>query len=130
MRVLAVVTDQMRAELLRQLAPLEMTVVCAGRALEVASILSRESAFQVVILPASLPDGESWALWGEICLIDPRPEVLVYSRSATFQLWTGVLDTGGFDVIVHPFSDLEIQNAVLRAVRSFKERRAGKRSAK
>ena len=129
-RVLAVVPDQMQAELLKQLAPLKMTVVCVGRALEVASILSREPAFQVVILPASSSDGEWWALWGELCLLDPRPEILVYARSASFQLWTGVLDMGGFDVIVQPFSDLDIQRAVLRAARCFKERRAGKRSTK
>ncbi len=128
-RVLAVVPDQMQAELLRQLAPLKVTVVCAAGAVEVASILDRGPAFQVVILPASSSDGEWWSLWGEICLLDPRPEILVYERSATFQLWTGVLDMGGFDVIVHPFSDLEIQNAVVRAARSFKERQDGNRSA-
>ena len=32
---------------------------------------------------------------------------------------------GGFDVIEYPFSDLEIQGAVLRAIHCFKER-AGK----
>jgi hypothetical protein len=129
-RVLAVVPDQMQAELLKQLAPLKVTVVCVGRPLEVACILDREPAFHVVILPASSSDGEWWALWGELGLLDPRPEILVYARSATFQLWTGVLDMGGFDVIVEPFLNLEIQGAVLRAVRCFKERQAGNRSRK
>lgn len=129
-RVLAVVPDQIQAKLLRQLAPLKVTVVCVGRALEVAYILDGEPSFQVVILPASSSDGEWWALWGELSLLDPRPEILVYARSPTFQLWTGVLDMGGFDVIVEPFSDIEIQSAVLRAVRCFQERLAGRRSRK
>lgn len=122
MRVLAVVPEQMQPDLLRQLAPLKISVVCAGRALEVARFISQGAVFQVALLPAACSDTEWWALWGEVCLIDPRPEILVYSRSTTFQLWTGVLDMGGFDVIVYPFSDLEIQSSVLRAVRSFKER--------
>jgi len=129
-RVLAVVPEQMQPELLRQLAPLKISVVCAGRALEVARFISQGAVFQIAILPAASSDTEWWALWGEVCLIDPRPEILVYSRSTTFQLWTGVLDMGGFDVIAYPFSDLEIQSAVLRAVRSFKPRLAKQRAAR
>jgi len=47
---------------------------------------------------------------------------LVYAHTASFQLWSGVLEVGGYDVIVEPFTDEEIQRAVLRAARSFKER--------
>ena len=122
MRVLAAVPEQMQPELLRQLASLKISVVCAERAVEVARLIGQGAVFQVAILPASSSDTEWWALWGEVCLIDPRPEILVYARSANFQLWTGVLDMGGFDLIVYPFSDLEIQSGVLRAVRSFRER--------
>jgi DNA-binding NtrC family response regulator len=121
-RVLAVIPEEMQPALLRQLAPLKMTVVCAGRALEITRLVERGAVFQVAILPSASSDAEWWALWGELSLIDPRPEILVYARSTTFQLWTGVLDMGGFDVIVQPFSDAEIQDAVLRAVRCFKER--------
>jgi hypothetical protein len=48
---------------------------------------------------------------------------LVYAQSANFQLWSGVLESGGYDVIVAPFTDREIQGAVLRAAASFEERR-------
>lgn len=138
-RVLAVVPEHMREELLLQLAPLDMTVVCAGRALDVVRLINRGAIFHVVIVPAAsfpadtspaLPsDDEWWALWGELSLFDPRPEILVYARANTFQLWTGVLDVGGFDVVVHPFSDLAIQKAVLRAVQWFKERPRRNRAA-
>ena len=81
MRVLAVLPEQMQPELLRQLAPLKMTVVCAARALEIARLISQGAVFEVAILPAASSDAEWWALWGELCLIDPRPEILVYARS-------------------------------------------------
>jgi PleD family two-component response regulator len=59
-------------------------------------------------------------LWAEIGLLDPRPEIVVYSQTSSFRLWSGVLEMGGFDVIVEPFTDKELQGAVLRAARSFK----------
>jgi FixJ family two-component response regulator len=34
-----------------------------------------------------------------------------------------VLEAGGYDVIVEPFTDQEIQGAVVRAAASFEERR-------
>ena len=93
----------MRPALFKQLAPLKLNVVCAERALEIARLVSQEDVFQVAILPAASSHAESWAIWGEVCLIDPRPEILVYSQVTSFQLWTAVLDMGGFDVIVQPF---------------------------
>lgn len=120
----------MQPGLLRQLAPLKLTVVCATRALEIARLISHGAVFEVAILPAASSQAELWALWGELCLIDPRPEILVYAQAASFQLWTGVLDMGGFDVIEYPFSDVEIQGAVLCAVDSFKERTRGNQSPK
>ena len=129
MRVLAVLSEQMQPVLLRQLAPLKLTVVCATRALEIARLISQGAVFEVAILPAASSHAEWWALWGELCLIDPRPEILVYAQATSFQLWTGVLDMGGFDVIEHPFSDIEIQRAVLRAIHCFKERTGRSESA-
>lgn len=121
-RVLAVLPEQMQPVLLRQLAPPRLTVVCAARALEIARLISKGAVFEVALLPAASSHAEWWALWGEHCLIDPPPEILVYAEATSFQLWTGVLDMGGFDVIEYPFSDVEIQGAVLRAIHCFKER--------
>jgi hypothetical protein len=55
-------------------------------------------------------------------LLNRLPAILVYAREATFQLWSGVLESGGYDVIVEPISDEELQGAVLRAAKSFEER--------
>ena len=123
-RILAVGSGEMQARLARQLAPLQTRIERVSRAGEIARFVSDGEIFNVAIVPVTLPSAEWWAVWGELCLLNPRPAILVYARAATFELWTSVLDLGGYDVIVEPFSEREIQKAVLRAAQSFKERPA------
>ena len=112
----------MRTAVARQLEPLNPLIEYICKAGEIAHFVSAGDIFDVAILPEMLPDGDWWAWWGEICLLTPSPAILVYARAATFELWTGVLDLGGYDLIVEPFSNHEIQQAVLRAAQSFRER--------
>jgi len=112
----------MRATLARQLAVLNVKIERVAKASEIARIIGNGDIFDVAILPAALPNAEWWAFWSELSLLNPRPAILVYARAATFELWTSVLDMGGFDVIVEPFSDREIQEAVLRAAQSFRDK--------
>jgi DNA-binding response OmpR family regulator len=121
-RILAVVTDEMQTAIARQLEPLNVRIEHVTKATEIARLASAGNIFDVAILPAVLPNSEWWAFWGELCLFTPRPAILVCARAATFELWTSVLDLGGYDVIVEPFSDREIKEAVLRAAQSFKDK--------
>jgi DNA-binding NtrC family response regulator len=121
--VFALASAEMQRELRRQLAPLGVTLVFIERAAELSYITRGQASFHVALLPAALPDADWWALWGSISLLNPRPALLVYAHTANFQLWSGVLEVGGYDVIVEPFTDREIQGAVLRAAASFEERR-------
>ncbi|QNI33559.1 hypothetical protein H7849_06340 [Alloacidobacterium dinghuense] len=121
-RILAVVSDEIWITIARQLAPLHPKIERAARAAGVARLVNDGKTFEVAILPAELPNAEWWAVWGEISSINPCPAILVYTRSATFELWTSVLDLGGYDLIVEPFSDQEIQEAVHRAAQSFRDR--------
>lgn len=73
-------------------------------------------------ITATFSDADWWELWGTLRLLNRRQAILVYAHEATFQLWSGVLESGGDDVIVEPFSDEELQGAVLRAADSFEER--------
>jgi hypothetical protein len=121
-RVLALIPIEMQGRIRRQLAGPGMSIDFISKAAEVSHLALSRTSYHVALLPAALPGNGWWALWGEITLLNPRPEILVYAQTASFQLWSGVLEVGGYDVIVEPFTDDEIQRAVLRAARSFKER--------
>jgi hypothetical protein len=45
----------------------------------------------------------------------------VYSKTTSFELWMGVLESGGYDVIVEPFSIVELLEAVQLAASSVPE---------
>lgn len=122
LRILAVVPSSRRDELSRQLAPLNAAVLFVARSVEAATAIREGEVFQVALLPACLSDTDWWELWGVLALMNPRPALLVYAREATFQLWSGVLELGGCDVIVEPFSDEELRDAVLRTAKCFEER--------
>ena len=106
-----------------ELAPLRVTVIFIERAAELSYITRGQASYHVALCLPALPDADWWALWGSISLLNPRPALLVYAHTANFQLWSGVLEARGYDVIVEPFTDREIQGAVLRAAASFEERR-------
>jgi DNA-binding NtrC family response regulator len=122
-RLLAMVPVDVQGQIQGQLASLGVTIDFISRAAEVSQLALRRNSYQVALLPAVLPDNGWWSVWGEITLLNPRPEILVYAHKATFQLWSGVLEIGGYDVIVEPFTEEELQRAVTRAARSFEERR-------
>lgn len=119
LRILLVVPAERRRELARQLEPLNAQLVFADPSGDRKEPIGEDDVFQVAILPATLTDTAWWKLWGVLGLLNKRPAMLVYAREATFQLWSGVLESGGYDVIVEPFCDAEIRHAVLQAAQSF-----------
>jgi DNA-binding response OmpR family regulator len=119
--ILAVMPPDRGAAIARQLAPLKAELLFVSRSAEAAVAIREDEVFQVALLPASLCDTDWWELWGVLALLIQRPAILVYTHKATFQLWSGVLDSGGYELIVEPFSDEELQGAVLRAAKSFEE---------
>jgi hypothetical protein len=126
-RMLALVPAEMQGQVVRALAPLSTRIDFISTAAEVSHLVLSSTSYQIALLPAALSDNGWWSLWGEIALLHPRPEILVYAQNATFELWSGVLEIGGHDVIAEPFSGDELRRAVSRAVRSFAERGARER---
>jgi hypothetical protein len=122
LRILLVIPAERRREITRQLQPLNAELVFADPSGQTEEGMEEDDIFQVAILPASLNDTAWWKLWGVLGLLSKRPAILVYARETSFQLWSGVLESGGYDVIVEPFSDAEIRNAVRRAAENFEER--------
>jgi hypothetical protein len=127
-RILALIPIGMQGQIRRQLAPLGVTIDFISKAAEVSHLALSQTSYPVALLPAALPDNGWWSLWGEIALLNPRPEILVYAHTASFQLWSGVLEIGGYDVIVEPFTDEELRRAVIRAANSFAERCSNEQS--
>jgi hypothetical protein len=119
MRILLVMPAERRREITRQLRPLNAELVFADPSGRTEEPIKEDDIFQVAILPATLTDTAWWELWGVLELLNKRPAILVYAREASFQLWSGVLESGGYDVIVEPFSSSEICAAVSRAAESF-----------
>jgi DNA-binding response OmpR family regulator len=121
-RILAMVPLERQKQIQNHLAPLGMTIDFISKAAEVSQLALAETTYDVALLPAALPDHDWWSLWGEIAQLNPRPEILVYAHKPTFQLWSGVLEAGGYDVLVEPLTAEELQRAVLRAAKSFAEK--------
>jgi DNA-binding NtrC family response regulator len=122
LRILALVPTEMQEQIRNQLAPLAAIVDFISWAAELSSLDFSDKLYQVVLLPAALPDSGWWNLWAQITLLHPRPEILVYAHTASFQLWSGVLELGGYDVIIEPFTDEDIRSTILRAAKSFQQR--------
>jgi FixJ family two-component response regulator len=120
-RLVAFAPVEMHVRIRRLLASIGVAVDFISHPVEL-SHLARQNSYQVALLPASLADTGWWFLWGELSLLHPRPAVLVYAQTASFQLWSDVLEVGGHDLILDPFTDEELQGAVLRAAKSFSDR--------
>lgn len=79
-----------------------------------------ESFYAVALIPSgSLPPEQWWNLWGYLQAMEPRPSVLVYAIRSDFEMWTSVLDAGGFDVIVAPFTKEKLRAAISAAIGDF-----------
>ena len=121
-RMLALVPAEMQARIVNALAPLGARIDFISTAAEVSHLVLSSTSYHVALLPAALSDNGWWTLWGEIALLHPRPAILVYAQNASFELWSGVLEIGGHDVIAESFSGQELRRAVSRAASSFAER--------
>jgi FixJ family two-component response regulator len=83
---------------------------------------ARQKIHAVVLIPASLPTHEWWNLWGLLSAMEPQPSILVYTLSSDFPMWSGVLEAGGFDVLVAPFRESNLRRAIESATNYFYQR--------
>jgi len=84
---------------------------------------SAERIYAVALIPSTgfLPE-EWWTTWGCLNDMEPRPSVLIYALRSDFEMWTSVLESGGFDVIVAPFTAEKLRKAIASAVAEFSRR--------
>jgi DNA-binding NtrC family response regulator len=81
-----------------------------------------DGRYSVVLVPGALPAHEWWHVWGLLTTIDPQPSILVYALNSDFHMWSGVLEVGGFDVIVAPFTAAKLRVAITSAAEFFVRR--------
>jgi FixJ family two-component response regulator len=119
--VLALIPYEMQLQMrhLRRAVVGELTI--CGNADDFAKH-SRERIYDVALVPASLPAQEWWSLWGLLSTMEPQPSILVYTLSSDFPMWSGVLEAGGFDVLVAPFTEAKLRTAVESATDYFHHR--------
>jgi len=122
-RILAVLSSDSEGKIRHELSRLNMISTCVNHAEELGHFVRNGEVYEVALLPASLPDMDWWTVWGEIGLLDYRPAILVYTHTASFQLWSGVLEAGGYDVLVEPFTHERLKEAVMRAALNFEQQR-------
>lgn len=75
----------------------------------------RSRHWAVVVTEAVLPDGS----WRDVLDVMPGellPPLLVTARLADEQLWSDVLQLGGFDVLAQPFDVSEVQRVLMQAL--------------
>lgn len=119
-RLLAVVSSDFKDQMRQYLDSPEMSPAFVSRAEELRHLVRDGEIYEVALLPAALPEGiDWWTIWGELALLARRPIILVYAPSANFHLWSEVLDAGGYDVVVEPYTSERLREAVRCAALSF-----------
>jgi DNA-binding NtrC family response regulator len=117
-KVLAIAPAELKEKLERQISSFGMVPVVVANSSQLAPYIRTGEQYQVVLLPASLPNTEQWwTIWGEVAMLSPKPAILVYAQTATFELWSSVLEVGGYDVIVEPLTDEKLKEALFRAAK-------------
>lgn len=123
--IVVLAQETIEEEIRRALGGSRMTIHYVRLIQEVAALRQQGLEVQVFLLPDTLIGNDWWELWGEIMLFERQPEIIVYSRAPTFELWTGVLDLGGVDVVTVPIQEQEIKIAVSSALEDFYQRILG-----
>ena len=77
---------------------------------------SSGKSYGVALIPAGGFTSEQWwQIWGSVNGMEPRPSLLVYAMRSDFQMWSSVLEAGGYDVIVAPFTETKLRHALQSA---------------
>jgi|SRR5579871_469054 len=77
------------------------------------------TTIQVVITSRELPDGDWKKVLENLRRMQRPPQLIVTSRTADEQLWSEVLNCGGYDVLPQPFERDEIERVIAAARRHY-----------
>ncbi|WP_114207345.1 hypothetical protein [Acidisarcina polymorpha] len=114
-RVIALAEIVAQGDLVGLLHSLEVKVYLAEKLTDLPRVPPAPGFRDIILLPAECPDGEAWIINGVLSQYMSRPAFLVYGRTVDFARWSGVLDSGGTDLITFPFNAETLRTALERA---------------
>ena len=94
-----------------------------ARSREAAARLLRARPVPVIVCDCTLPDGGWKDVLEEAAALPHPPVVIVTSRLADDQLWSEVMNLGGYDVLEKPFNLSELVRVVSLAWLAWKDQR-------
>ncbi|HYZ83811.1 MAG TPA: hypothetical protein VE621_05390 [Bryobacteraceae bacterium] len=80
---------------------------------------------EVVVTERDLPDGD----WADVLIVSRTSPLVVASRQADDELWTTVLNIGGYDVLRKPFEPDEVVRVLSMATFHSQRRRPAGRAS-
>ena len=111
-RVLAPAEILAQGDLVGLLTSLEVQVHLAEKLTDLPRVPPAPGYSDIILLPGDCPNGEAWIINSVLSQYVSRPAFLVYGRTVDFARWSGVLDSGGTDLITFPF-DVETLRTAL-----------------
>jgi DNA-binding NtrC family response regulator len=112
---LVIMPSERSPRFLRYLAGLQARTLTAVTCSEAAAALRNEPDVDVIVTDLVLADGSWCDVLNLTANLHPEARVVVCARLADERLWTDVLEAGGFDIVVEPFQELEVQRIVTQA---------------
>ncbi|MFT4113007.1 hypothetical protein [Silvibacterium sp.] len=116
--VLALVPVATQARIAQSLAPVVGQISFCSDASEISHMPKNCACFDVLIVPATLLEEESWPTWQNLWLTNPRQTILAYTPRADFHMWSSALEQGCYDLILEPFQEETLRESVLCAYAS------------
>ena len=120
-RVIALAEVVAQGDLVALLRSLEVQVHLVEKLTDLPRVPPAEGMKDIILLPDQCPDGEVWIINGVLSQYIHRPAFLVYGRTVDFARWSGVLDSGGTDIITSPFHIEQLRTALEHAAEKMVE---------
>ncbi len=114
-RVIALAEIVAKGDLVAVLRSLGVQVYLTEKLTDLPRVPPAPGLKDIILLPGECPDGEAWIINGVLSQYVSRPAFLVYGRTVDFARWSGVLDSGGTDLITFPFDVDTLRTALERA---------------
>jgi FixJ family two-component response regulator len=113
-----VMPRQRWSRILAELDLLDIQAWPAETCQEARKLLEKTPQVAVVISDLSLPDGNWCDVFKHLIDNDIHASMVVTARHADERLWSEVLWRGAYDLLVEPYTDLDVRRVVEGAIRA------------